>query len=64
MTTQNQQENVVIVLDVYAKQKHVPNAQSIHIVKVVPIQHVHHVQQIDQLQILKQDKLHVYLYQQ
>ena len=44
MTTQNQQDNVVILGNVYAKQKHVSNAQSIHIVKVVQIQHVHHVQ--------------------
>ena len=35
MTTQNQQENVVIVINVYANQKHVANAQSIHIAKVV-----------------------------
>ena len=49
ITTQNQHINVVIILNVYAKtQKYVPNAQSIHIVKVVPIQHVHHVHQIDQ----------------
>ena len=44
MTTQNQHGNVVIVINVYAKQIHVSNAQSIHIVKVVPIQHVHRVQ--------------------
>ena len=49
MTTQNQQTNVVIHSNVYAKQKHVSNAQSIHIVKVVSIQHVHHVQKRDHI---------------
>ena len=34
--------------NVYANQKHVSNAESIHIVKVVSIQHVHHVQTIGQ----------------
>ena len=65
--TQNQQENVVIQVNVYANQKYVQNALSIRIAKVVPIQHVHHVQRIDQPQILQQGK-HllklVYLYQQ
>ena len=40
--TQNQQENVVILINAYAKQKHVPNAPPIHTVKVVPIQCVNH----------------------
>ena len=34
MATQNQQQNVVMVINVSAKQKHVSHAQSIHIVKV------------------------------
>ena len=67
MAGQHQQQNVVIIGNVYAKQKYVSDAQPIHIVKVVPIQHVHHVQKIDQLQILKRDKhplMHVYLCEQ
>ena len=54
MTGEHQQENVVIVRNVYANQKHVSNAQSIHIVKVVSTQHVHLVQIIN-IHILKQD---------
>ena len=53
MTGQHQQHNVVIVINVYAKQKHVSNAQSIHIVKVVSIQHVHHVQKKNQQLMVK-----------
>ena len=54
VTTPEQTEEGINNLNVYAKQKHVSNAQPIHIVKVVPIQHVHHVQKIYQPQILKQ----------
>jgi hypothetical protein len=49
MPKQKQQQNVVCRLIVSANQKHVPNAQLIHIVKVVPIQRVHHVQKRDHI---------------
>ena len=40
----HQQENAVNIVNVYANQKHVTNALSIHTVTVVPIQHAHLVQ--------------------
>ena len=49
--TQNQHINVVIMRNVYAKQKHVANAQSIHIVKVLTIQHVQNVHTINHIQL-------------
>ena len=55
MTTQNQQENVVLILNVYAKQKHVPTVLPVHIktnqvlrLRVKPVQLEKYLQKAQQ----------------